>query len=228
GSFRLNVTFAGQWHVTAPIHHAAVASVTDEQPGAQHVGTGAGVGESMQARLQALPHVGAVEVAREPEGRFGGYSWFVTFVSNAGASAAAAAAVAAATTTTAAAATAATAATAAVTAHRVDAGPVPPMEALTAGTLTGAGAAAEATLLRAGSANVWYNYKGEVQELSTRLLPAWVMVLAHPPADDSLAEARLAAVWQRRVTCVPAHPRARPPALRPAHAPAAAAALLGA
>ncbi len=83
GSFKLSFTNAGVTRVTGPIHHAAVASVADENRNSQALGTG--LGESVQAKLQALQNVGTVEVVRSAgTGGYGTYSWTISFLGNPG------------------------------------------------------------------------------------------------------------------------------------------------
>jgi hypothetical protein len=81
-TFVLTVPWGGLAGVpmnTAKIHYSAVAMIKDELPHGTTTVAGQRHGESMQAKLQALPHVGFVDVTRSPPDARGGYIWHVTF-----------------------------------------------------------------------------------------------------------------------------------------------------
>ena len=80
GTFTLTFNFSGLAYESAPIRHDAPATIAEEVLlGSTYVG------ESMQAKLQGLDNIGTVTVRREVfDSMNGGYTWFVTFLSEPG------------------------------------------------------------------------------------------------------------------------------------------------
>ena len=82
GSFQLAFTNHNVTQVTDPIAVNAVALIAHENTSS--IEAGVGLGESMQAKLQALGNNGQVFVNRSPPDARGGYSWTITFMSEPG------------------------------------------------------------------------------------------------------------------------------------------------
>ena len=81
GAFKLGLNNRGVETTSGAIAHDAVAMISDEDGSSD---PGKGVGESMQAKLEAMSNAGRVEVARSGPDGTGGYRWFVTFVTEEG------------------------------------------------------------------------------------------------------------------------------------------------
>jgi hypothetical protein len=85
GTFTVSFNFSGEVHTSAPIRHDAVASISDESNATVAAGTGAALGESVQAKLQDMANIGTVRVVRSVfDAVHGGHTWTVTFVSEPG------------------------------------------------------------------------------------------------------------------------------------------------
>lgn len=82
GSFTLSMEHNGVTTTTGAISVNAVANKRDEDPSSSTAGVG--LGESMQAKLQALSNLNSVRVRRSDPDARGGYSWTITFVSEPG------------------------------------------------------------------------------------------------------------------------------------------------
>lgn len=82
GQFKLSFHNHNTTTTTAFISVHAVASLADENKTSSEAGLG--LGESMQAKIQALPNVGQVAVSRSPPDPRGGYEWSITFLSEPG------------------------------------------------------------------------------------------------------------------------------------------------
>lgn len=159
GTFTLSLTHQGATTTTGAISHNAVAMVRDETAGTTTAGTG--VGESVQAKLQALSNVNQVVVRRSGQDANSAYSWTITFVS--------------------------------------EPGDVTQMTATN--LLTSAATNVVVTTVREGNSNIYYNYKGNVVRITGTMLPGWLMLFDRNTTvgDVSLAAAKAASVWRRRI-----------------------------
>jgi len=82
GSFTLSIDHFGSVTTTAAIAHNAVAQRRNEDTNV--LTPGIGLGESMQAKIEALSNINSVKVKRTGPDSKGGYSWTVTFISEPG------------------------------------------------------------------------------------------------------------------------------------------------
>jgi hypothetical protein len=179
GTFVLTVPFGGKGGIpvnTGAIHWSAAAMIIDED--GQSPNAGKREGESLQAKLQALPNVGQVRVTRAeaPNTGVGDYHpvpgrkqnhhrWSVTFVAAPGNLA---------------------------------------EMTVASNDISVVGADVRVETWQDGTDNRFYNYATELAQLKGQMGPGWLMVLPDSFTNiantDSLEEAKAAAMWKRHIT----------------------------